>query len=57
MIKIAGAPPVKPRVPITAWVVAGLMTLFSLASSLMHTAPNSAVQDQGMQLRHYARVN
>jgi hypothetical protein len=47
MIKIAGVPPFRSRVPITAWVLAGLVTLFSIASSLMHVAPSSAVADQG----------
>jgi hypothetical protein len=47
MIKIAGAPPVKSRVPLKAWVVAGLVTLLSIASSLTHFAPSSALNDQG----------
>jgi len=58
MIKIAGVPPFKSRVPITAWVLAGLVTLFSIASSLMHVAPSSAVADQGREPRaHHASVN
>jgi hypothetical protein len=40
MIKIASVP-VKTRVPLTAWVFAGVVTLFSMASSLVHIAPAS----------------
>jgi hypothetical protein len=58
MIKIAGAPPFKSRVPMTAWVLAGLVTLFSIASSLMHIAPSSAVADpEGEPRAHHASVN
>jgi hypothetical protein len=40
MIKIAGAP-VKTRVPLQAWLVAGLVTIFVLLSSVAPTkAPN-----------------
>ena len=31
--------PIKTRVPLKAWVFAGLMTVFSIVSSLMHVAP------------------
>ena len=31
--------PIKTRVPLKAWAVAGLMTVFSIVSSLMHVAP------------------
>ena len=36
MIKILGSVPVKTRVPLAAWAFAGLLTLFSIASSLLH---------------------
>jgi hypothetical protein len=53
-----GRIPVKTRVPLTVWVLAGLLTLFSIASSLMHIAPSSAVADQGREPRaHHASVN
>jgi len=39
MIKITGSVPVKTRLPLTAWVLAGLVTLFSMVSSLVHLAP------------------
>jgi len=57
MTKIGGVP-IKTRLPLTAWVLAGLLTLFSVASSLMHIAPSSAVADQGREPRaHHASVN
>ena len=34
--------PVKTRVPLKAWVFAGLMTVFSVVSSLMPVAPTQA---------------
>ena len=37
-----GSLPVKTRVPLKAWVFAGLMTGFSIVSSLMHVAPTPA---------------
>ena len=41
MIKIAGSVPVKTRLPPAAWVLAGLVTLFSMVSSLVHVTPAS----------------
>lgn len=41
MINITGSVPVKTRLPLTAWVLAGLVTLFSMVSSLVHIAPAS----------------
>jgi hypothetical protein len=38
MLKIPKTLPVKTRLPLAAWAVAGLVTLFSLMSSLMHAA-------------------
>jgi hypothetical protein len=45
MIKPAPILPVKTRLPIQAWIFAGLVTLFSIASSLTHlnVPPHSAV--------------
>jgi hypothetical protein len=40
MIKIASVP-VKTCLPLTAWVLAGVVTLFSMLSSLVHIAPAS----------------
>jgi hypothetical protein len=41
MVKIAGSVPLKTRLPLTAWVLAGLVALFSTVSSLVHVAPAS----------------
>jgi hypothetical protein len=41
MIKITGSVPVKTRLPLTAWVLAGLVALFSVVSSLVHVTPAS----------------
>ena len=41
MITITGSVPVKTRLPLTAWVLAGVVTLFSVVSSLVHLAPVS----------------
>jgi hypothetical protein len=38
MIKLAI--PVKTRLPMKAWLLAGAVTVFSLASSLMHPNPH-----------------
>jgi hypothetical protein len=37
--------PIRTRVPLKAWVLAGLVALFSLASSALHlhTTPNQSV--------------
>jgi hypothetical protein len=58
MIRIAGAPPVKSRVPTSGWVLAGIVTLFSIASSLMDIAPSTTLADQGPAPKaHHASVN
>ena len=38
MFKIVGTLPVKTRLPFKAWVLAGLVTLFSILTSLMHVS-------------------
>ena len=40
--------PIKTRVPLKAWIFAGLMTVFSIVSSLMHVAPT---HDRGIDGR------
>ena len=62
MIKITGSVPVKTRLPLTAWVLAGLVTLFSVLSSLVHVTPasNQAVSEQVTVVAkeaHQASVN
>ena len=57
MITIASVP-VKTRVPLTAWVIAGLLTFVSLASTLTHTAPGVMVADQrAVAINHQASMN
>ena len=57
MITIASVP-VKTRVPLTAWVIAGMLTLVSLASTLTHTAPGVMVADQrAVVINHQASMN
>jgi hypothetical protein len=60
MIKI-GSVPVKTRVPLTAWAVAGVLTLVSLASTLTHSEPGSMVADHAYQrvvgVNQHARMN
>jgi hypothetical protein len=56
MIKIAGTIPVKSRLPISAWFLAALVTLFSFVSSLMHVGTMSdqaiSVAEQRNQPEH-----
>jgi hypothetical protein len=58
MIKIAGTLPVKSRLPLEAWLLAALVTLFSLPSSLTHegTVQAISVSEQGFQPDHEASV-
>ena len=57
MITIASVP-IKTRVPLTAWVIAGLLTLVSLASTLTHTASGFMVADQrAVVINHQASMN
>jgi hypothetical protein len=45
MIKITGSLPVKSRLPLSAWLLAALVTVFSVASSLINVGvmPNQAI--------------
>jgi hypothetical protein len=36
MLRVPDIPPVRTRLPLAAWAVAGLITLFSMTSSLLH---------------------
>jgi Mg2+/citrate symporter len=55
MFKIVGSLPVKTRLPLKAWVLAGLITLFSSAISLMHVG-QPTVQAANLATAHYASV-
>lgn len=53
MLTIPKTLPVKTRLPLAAWAVAGLVTLFSLMSTLVH-APHNALPSvqQAAQANH-----
>ena len=62
MARIVESLPVKTRLPLEAWVLAGLVTLFSFVCSLAHiplTHQTSPSVEQAIELakpRHEARV-
>ncbi|HYJ59559.1 MAG TPA: hypothetical protein VEW64_09485 [Methyloceanibacter sp.] len=63
MLKIPETLPVRTRVPLAAWAVAAIVTLFSLMSSLLHSSPLSGhptphaeQADQPKIVSHQARV-
>ena len=55
MFKIVGILPVKTRLPLVAWVLAGLVTLFSLVTSLTHVS-GPMVQAAKPETAHYASM-
>ena len=55
MFKIVGTLPVKMRIPIVAWVLAGLVTLFSLVNSLTQVS-GPMVQAAKPETAHYASM-
>jgi hypothetical protein len=55
MFKIVGSLPVKTRLPLKAWVLAGLVTLFSSATSLTHVG-QPTTQAANSATAHYASV-
>jgi hypothetical protein len=57
MIKILGSVPVKTRVPLTAWAFAGLLTLLSIASSLLHFATGLADLEQVTTSARHANMS
>lgn len=62
MLRISGTPPVKTRLPVAAWAIAGVVTLFSLMSNVLHMpAPFHQAMpqaEQGMEQHavHQAKV-
>ena len=54
MIGIKGNLPVKTRLPMTAWIAAGLMTLFSVMSSFVQLTASGGVATA--EQAHYASV-
>jgi hypothetical protein len=55
MFKIVGTLPVKTRLPLMAWVLAGLVTLFSLVTSLTQVS-GPMVQAAKPETAHYASM-
>jgi hypothetical protein len=53
MFKIVGTLPVKTRLPFAAWILAGLVTLFSLVTSLTQFS-SPTVQAAKPATAHYA---
>jgi hypothetical protein len=50
MLRIPGTPPVKTRLPVAAWAIAGVVTLFSLMSNVLHLpAPSHHAMPQAEQ--------
>ena len=56
MIRTIHGVPVKTRVPLTAWVFAGILTLFSLSSSLVHLASDD-VNVSALPSKHAATTS
>ncbi len=63
MLKIPETLPVRTRVPLAAWAVAAVVTLFSLMSSLLHSpllsgyaTPHAEQSDQPKIVSHQAKV-
>jgi hypothetical protein len=52
MFKIVGTLPVKTRLPFVAWVLAGLVTMFSLGTSLSQVS--SPMVQAAKPAAHYA---
>jgi hypothetical protein len=48
MLRIPGTPPVKTRLPVAAWAIASVVTLFSLMSTVLHMSPLSPPAHQAM---------
>jgi len=57
MFKIAGTLPVKTRLPFAAWAFAGLVTIFSLITSLVTPTLNPGEQvSTSAPAAHYASL-
>jgi hypothetical protein len=55
MLKIVGTLPVKTRLPFAAWALAGVVTLFSIVTSLMQVS-GPIVQAAEPITAHYASM-
>ena len=64
MLRIEGTPPVKTRLPVAAWAIAGVVTLFSLMSTVLqapcavrHAMPQAEQGERSRKARsHQAKV-
>ena len=56
MFKIVGTLPVKTPLPLVAWVLAGLVTLFSLGTSLIQVS-GPMLQAAKPEAAHYASMS
>ena len=56
MLKIASTLPLKTRIPFAAWALAGLITIFSLLTSLVSPTYNYAEQASISATAQYASV-
>jgi hypothetical protein len=56
MLKIASTLPLKTRIPFAAWALAGLITIFSLLTSLLSPTYNYAEQARTSATAQYASV-
>jgi hypothetical protein len=57
MLKVPNSIPVKTRLPLSAWAVAALISILSVASSLLHlspaeTAANARAEQVNLPLDH-----
>jgi hypothetical protein len=57
MMRIMGTLPVKTRLPMSAWVVAGFVTLFSLASSFVQFTASGGATALAEQVHHASATN
>ena len=62
MLRIEGTPPVKTRLPVAAWAIAGVVTLFSLMSTVLplpapsHGLPQAEQGAEPQYAEHQAKV-
>jgi hypothetical protein len=63
MLRIEGTPPIRTRLPVAAWAIAGVVTLFSLMSTVLHlpapfhqATPQAEQSEQPPGAIHQAKV-
>ncbi len=55
-IEMLNIPPVKTRLPLSAWAVAAVIALFALLSSVLHLSPAGRASDAGKELQSSHRL-